>query len=649
MAWGYASMPARADVPANLPELPLLDSFQPDGVMIKGVTVRGEMAYVVAAYGGFFVIDLSDPDRIQLVGKCDTPGNATEVAVAGDYAYTADRPTGIQIIDVSDPSEPHIVGVYDSVERATGLDVAGNVLAICNRTLGVEFADLSDPIRPRHLSALRLGEAQGVRIRGDVAYVGLWHNRKLAAVDISDLRDPNVLGEAALGGYGWGLAIVDDLIYAATGHHSPGADGKNRGHGMDVVDVSDPRNPRSVNRIDTPPFYRLGNDWWWTAASGDHVFHADGENGVYVYDITDRRSPVPVARALAADFSGAVAAFDDRLLVADMKGGLRLFAAGGLAVSAALAPVAAREIPPAKAGPTGGPGYRILPTSGQARSVAIAGNHAIVACGMGGLDVFDLAPAIQRVATVPTPGVAFDVEVRDERAYVALGSGGTAVYDVSDPLNPKLLGRVEGRAAHHLEVVGETLCALRGGGSVDLIDVSDSAAPALVASSSIPHFPDQLTALSASHMLGVSPWQIALFGLSRPADVVKRVLSEHDRDGALGIMAHGSRVMVCRESALELWTAEDIDDIHMVSSVDLPSWRGGLVAWDGTRAVISSRARGVVSFAETDDAFGARVLATVSLPGYPARSVVIGDLALIPCGYAGLAVIRWDDIDDLVP
>ena len=268
-------------------------------------------------------------DGLVPVGSLALPGFNADVwehegfAYVGTWGSPSNYParcpaTGVRIIDIHDPSAPRIVAEYDSVELATGLDVSGDLMAVCNRTLGLELVDIRDALHPRHLGALRLGEAQGVRIVGERAYVGVWHNRKLAVVDIADPCRPRVMGEAALGGFGWGLAVNGSLAYCATGHDAPGESGQNRGHGFDVVDVSDPAAPRSVARINTPPFYRLGNDWWWMAASGAHAFLADGENGVFAFDVRDPLHPVAVAHAATADYAGVVALQEGRLLVADM-------------------------------------------------------------------------------------------------------------------------------------------------------------------------------------------------------------------------------------------------------------------------------------------------------------------------------------------
>lgn len=629
----------------GLRPLRLLDTFAPPNVTIKSVTVQGDRAYAVAAYGGFYVLDLSDRDRLRLLGQCDTPGNATEVVIRGHLAHVADRPTGVQIVDVSDPSAPRIVGLYDSVELATGLDVAGDLLAVCNRSSGIEFADLTGPRHPRSLSALRLGEAQGIRLRGTVAYVGLWHNRKLAVVDIADPCRPVVIGEAPLGGYGWGVALSGDLAYCATGHHAPGDEGGNRGHGCDVVDISDPRSPHSVARVNTPPFYRVGNDWWWVAASGSHAVHADGENGAFLLDVSDPLHPRPIAHAASGDFSGAAALAEDRILVADMKAGLRLFEAEGVAAPAVEPEVPGPALPQALPPVVAGSGYELLRTSGQARSVAIAGDRALVASGTGGIDVFSLEPEVRRVATVAAPGVARDVRVANGRAYVALGVAGLGLMDLSAGDELRMQGRLEGAVADYVEPVGKCVVVMRGEGGMDLVDAGDVAQLRRIAGGSIPHFPVQLAALGDRYVLGVSPWQIAALQATPEGRLAKTVLAgAEDRQGGGGLAVCGSRALVCRLSALECWAMEAPLSPRVLSSVALPYRACGVVAWDGSRAVVTNRVSGAVTFAQTAEDGAIQVVRTVALPGYPGRAALHGDMVLIPCGHEGLAVVRWDDV-----
>src|SRR5512135_3048916 len=74
-----------------------------------GVAVTDAHAYLADGREGLKVIDVSDPERPQIVGAVDTPAFAWGVAVAGSYAYVCDDTLGLQVVDVADPQAPFIV------------------------------------------------------------------------------------------------------------------------------------------------------------------------------------------------------------------------------------------------------------------------------------------------------------------------------------------------------------------------------------------------------------------------------------------------------------------------------------------------------------------------------------------------------------
>jgi hypothetical protein len=328
-------------------------------------------------------------------------------------------------------------------------------------------------------------------------------------------------------------------------------------------------------------------------------------------------------------------------------GGLRLFAAEGLAEPLPERAEPARDIPPAEPPDAAGSGYVMHQMRGQARRVAVMGDYAIVAAGMAGLEVLSLSPTVKRVATVEMPGVAFDVKVGGNRMYAALGSAGVAVLDASDPPHAQIVGRFEGRAADHVQPVGQYLASMRGEGGVDILDVRDASALALLARGSIPHFPSQLSALGDRHLMGVSPWEIAVFDVTQPRQLAKTILSKTDRDGASGVMVQGTRALLCRPSELELWDMADLNDIRLLRSLSLPPRSGGVVEWRGSRAVICNRVTGTAAFVEVGEDGEMALLKAMRLPGYPGRATIHGELVLVPCGYSGLAIINWQDIPKL--
>lgn len=81
----------------------------PQDASANEVVALGDHAYVAAGAAGLQIYDIGDPASPVLLGTCDTRGVASDVSVAGDYAYVADGAAGLEIVNVSDPAAPHLV------------------------------------------------------------------------------------------------------------------------------------------------------------------------------------------------------------------------------------------------------------------------------------------------------------------------------------------------------------------------------------------------------------------------------------------------------------------------------------------------------------------------------------------------------------
>ena len=61
--------------------------------LVQGVAVSGGYAYAAAGSAGLYVVDVTAPAALRIVGRFDSSGFAEGVAVAGTAAYLADGPT----------------------------------------------------------------------------------------------------------------------------------------------------------------------------------------------------------------------------------------------------------------------------------------------------------------------------------------------------------------------------------------------------------------------------------------------------------------------------------------------------------------------------------------------------------------------------
>ena len=178
--------------------------------------------------------------------------------------------------------------------------------------------------------------------------------------------------------------------------------------GVEVVDVSDPLDPRRVAAVDLPGPARD------VAVAGDLVATAAGSAGLQVVDATEATAPTLVGESPAATSALGVFATDGLVYLAEGTDGLRIVS---------LADPAA----PTTAGS--------CDTPGDARDVVVVGGYAYVADGPQGVQIVDVhdPAAPLPVATLTVAGEADALVVFGGRACVATGAGGLQIVDVSLP------------------------------------------------------------------------------------------------------------------------------------------------------------------------------------------------------------------------
>jgi peroxiredoxin len=106
-----------------------------------------------------------------------------------------------------------------------------------------------------------------------------------------------------------------------------------------------------------------------------------------------------------------------------------------------------------------------------------------------GLGVYERSDTngLTRIATLTGFTNAWGVRVRGETAFVADGVGGLVTVDVTNPKEPRVLGRVKtGGQARDVVVEGHVAYVASGSAGLVVVDVSDPASPAIVGAASMP-------------------------------------------------------------------------------------------------------------------------------------------------------------------
>ena len=431
-------------------------------VKIGGVSPRamalcvdGKNLYIGASHY-LYVADISEPMNPRILGKVGGLGNVRQIAVQDGIAYVASRESGLWIVDARNPKSPKVLSRYDCIELATGIDVAGKVAFLGQRNNGVEFIDVSDPANPEHIRIIKTPESQSVKYRDGYLFSGEWHSGEVTVFDARDMADVKVVSRLKMDGYGDGIDLSGNLLFASTGHHSKDS-GKAKeerfggGHGLEIFDISDISNPRKISSVKFPKFYYIGNDFWTPRRSGNTVFAADTFNGLFAVDISDVKNPRIAGRITTPPKKeGAPSSPISSVAVAD----------GAVYVSSLDYGVMAVECPNARASAEGkgvlpkNPSYRAQypadsekffvwkpERSAQVRAVAVSGDTAYAACGAEGIAVLRLSGSgFEEIGRIKMP-FAGDVKIRGGRLYAAEGQNGLAVYNI-DPHSPAALSEI---------------------------------------------------------------------------------------------------------------------------------------------------------------------------------------------------------------
>ena len=434
--------------------------------VVEGVPGRASALAIGSAHlycgarGGIYIYEISNPLQPRFVRHVTGPEQPRQLQLQGGLLAVSARGEGAWLIDVSDPAKAEVLSRFDTVEQATGVELAGDWLFVGQRKVGVEIVDVSNPREPEHVRLVPTFESQTCRYLDGFLYSGEWGDGSISVIDLGDLASAKIVASAKMKGIGDGLDAEGRWLYGSTGHHRIRGTAERQdhpsnwghGHGVEIWDNADPREPVFVSRVDFPAFWRLGNDMWTCRASGDWLFCADTYNGVFAVDVSDRRHPRVAGRFRDRNPKDAEAPSRCLNSIAVGNGVVYVTSDGGGLWAIPCADARFREqvrgrLPPKSAWrePYATPSDSRFtawqpPKRAPVHSVAHHGGCLYAGCSAAGAYVIDAA-TFRTVAAIPC-AFARDVAVRDGRLYIAQGDDGLGVYSLDDPVRPKEIRRV---------------------------------------------------------------------------------------------------------------------------------------------------------------------------------------------------------------
>lgn len=410
---------------------------------------------------------------LKTIALVPTPGTALAVDFGIGFAYVADGDNGLQIVDftdLGDPRNPVLRGATGppAVDAAVGAD---NIVCLSAGSDGLVVVDVGDPDRPFVTGRSGTpGSAGGIAVVDTVVYladdaVGLM------LFNISDPSDPRPMGVDNSTGRALDVAVSGSFAYVADGID-----------GLRVVNVADPDVPWRVDTIDVSGAglgVDIAGDYVYVSGAGGlHVvdvsdpiasfvagssatlgfatgvavrydggaaFVAEGSAGTEVFDVTDPASPVSVNHVVSGSSAAGAAVSGGLVLLAEKSGGLRVIHAPGIdapPVVAAMPSDAIEKVTLVEAGPGG--------------IFAVGSASGLFSVGAG--------DSLRPDGTLAMPYAASDIAVGGDSVFVASRNGGVDIIDVTDPAAPAFAAHLPYNGSAVGVAVSDSVVAFATGG-----------------------------------------------------------------------------------------------------------------------------------------------------------------------------------------
>ncbi len=366
-------------------------------------------------------------------------------------------------------------GSVDIPDMPYEVAISGSYAYVAAYDAGLQIVDISNSEEPRTVGSLPLSRAKGVAVSGSYAYIT---GADFTIVDVSNPASPFATGKLE-DMWANNVAVSGSYAYVARGYG-----------GLKVVDISNPSSPETVGALEAADL--CANDVF---VSGAYAYVADLYSRLRIVDISDPANPFIVGTAQTSHQAWGVEVSGTYAYVCtqEMLGGaLEVFD-----ISEPASPYLVGSVSP--------PGWN---WTLSIIKVSIVGDYAYAVAGS--VLVIDISePALPYIVSlISLEELAMDIEVVGSTAYAICHSwnddetGALQVLDVSHPLSLPVVHTLESlegssclEASDDYVYIGTSSQTA----SLQILDISDAAAPVIIGSTGLPYPPVEDIALAGPY------------------------------------------------------------------------------------------------------------------------------------------------------
>jgi hypothetical protein len=213
-----------------------------------------------------------------------------------------------------------------------------------------------------------------------------------------------------------------------------------RGAGLDVIDVSNPAQPKLVQHYDT-------SNWLYgLPTSTNFKYVPDAGETWMVYDVSNLADPKQVGgyKTIASGHRGSLPT---------AVAGTFAYVSGPTGTTLQIIDIR-NPVRPQRVG-----AYDLGSDNSSLSDLVVSGTFAYLAAGDAGLQILDVSSPSDPVRRITMSGVGAAASVAVDAHYAFVGGfDGLRVIDIRDPAKPQVVARYSGEAVTDLAVSGNYAC-----------------------------------------------------------------------------------------------------------------------------------------------------------------------------------------------
>ncbi|QTA83816.1 LVIVD repeat-containing protein [Desulfonema limicola] len=583
----------------------------------KDFCIFNKNAYIAAGDTGLQIIDISDPENLQIIGAVDTPGYAQSIDVEDGKAYIADGDSGLQIIDISNARIPQIIKTISIPGPAELVQIVGNKAYVGHdysesQASGIVIIDISNLEIPRIVGAIP-GYARGFKILEDIIYVSYMGTGNIGGdfkiIDISTPDNPQNIGYIHIQTKTYGISVLDEIAYVTAYEN-----------GLQIIDVSDPENPNIINSVAIP-----GNSMNVTIVNNSA--YVSSTAGIQVVDLMNLDTPKLIGVYGMKNTAEKIFVSDQIVYVLEPSG-LQLINKDRLYAPQVVAQVHMLE---------------------TAKSLTVLNDKVYVDSYVVGheskfhtIDISDIQhpEIISSIDTSYHDRSGFGI--KNEIVYIASGFYGIQIIDISNPEFPKNIDSIKDTVQYDVMIENNKLYAI--GGYFSVFDISDPKNPTQIAS--LDKSGTCLTVSDQKAYIG-SGSTVYVIDISNPT--TPHLIESVDMAGVVtSIEVFNKKAYVTLYGqGLQIIDVSENKKIEILGLVDTPGMARKVAVKDN-KAYVADDYRGL-QIIDISDPKNPTITSSLDTPGEARDVKIVNSLAYIADGSGGVVIISLPiEVDSII-